>query len=91
MKEARKLETPDSAVLLDAYSLSAPATPIPTTGNYRTIPKFRSFTKTLFLISFWASTVGFACGIVLTILILQGKLDFDKSAIKAFFRFLSGH
>ncbi len=91
MNEAKKLEPYNVPVLVDAHSLSAPATPIPTTGDYRVIPAPRSFIKNFFIMSFWAGTAGFLGGIVLTILILQGKLDFDKSAIKAFFRFLSGH
>ena len=95
----RKPNSPDHAtgadlkqpVLLEAVASNGPATLIPSTGNYRKIEAKRGFAKNFFIMSFLGSSAGFFSGMLLTILILQGKVDVNKDAIKAFLRSLSGH
>lgn len=55
------------------------------------IPNKPSFFRKLLAVSFGGGLAGFTAGMILTVLILQGKLDVDKQAIKAFLRTLTGH
>ena len=53
--------------------------------------KSSGFAKKFLIMCFFGSLSGFASGICLTVLILQGKLDVNKEAIKAFLRSITGH